>query len=59
MIEFRTAEDWLRSAIVKSYSVSPDEFDANGGDVFVWTTYPGDGNLRRSMTEFRWRYFQP
>lgn len=58
-IEFRTAEAWLRKSMIESYAVSREELDANGGDVFIWATYPGDGSSRRSMTEFRVRHLQP
>jgi hypothetical protein len=55
-IDYETAKAWLAQSIIESYSVSPDELEAAGGDVFRWATYPGDGQQRRSMVEFRQRH---
>jgi hypothetical protein len=57
-IEFKMIKDELRNAIINSYRVTPEELLANEGDVFAWSTYPGDGKPRRSMEEFRKRYSQ-
>jgi hypothetical protein len=58
-IDFKSAEDRLRSSIVRAYNVTAQELDANSGDVFRWATYPGDGNPRRSKDEFHKRYPGP
>jgi len=55
-VDFKSVEDRLRSSIIKAYSVTERELEANDGDVFQWATYPGDGNPRRSKTEFHERY---
>jgi hypothetical protein len=55
VIGFETSEHWLRASIEESYAVSADELRSNGGDVFKWATYPGDGRVRRSSEEFRRR----
>jgi hypothetical protein len=59
VIDFRSAEPWLRSSIIKAYRVTDSELQSNRGDVFVWATYPGDGNPRRSMDEFHQRFPWP
>jgi hypothetical protein len=58
-VDFRAAEPWLRSSIVRSYGVTADELSANQGDVLQWATYPGDGRPRRSSDEFRKRFPLP
>jgi hypothetical protein len=55
-VDFKMAEDWLKSSIIKAYRVTPNELMANDGDVLLWATYPGDGNPRRSKDEFQRRY---
>ena len=55
-VDFEMTEQWLKPAIIKACGVTSDELQANGGDVLVWATYPGDGNQRRSMDEFHRRY---
>jgi hypothetical protein len=47
-----------KAAIIKDYSVGPEELEASGGDIFTRATYPGDGNPHRSIDEFRSRYRQ-
>ena len=59
MIDFNSAVPWLRSSIVNAYHVTDSELQSNRGDVFLWATYPGDGNPRRSMEEFRKRFPWP
>lgn len=54
-LNFADAETWLRQSIIHSYSVTPEELAANGGDVFKWAAYPGDGKPRRSVQEFQKR----
>ena len=58
-VDFGSAETWLSSSIIKSYGVSAQELRSSRGDVFMWATYPGDGNPRRSRDEFRKRYPGP
>lgn len=54
-LDFTTTEAWMRAAIIADYSVTPEELQANHGDVFAWATYPGDGKPRRSVQEFQKR----
>ena|SRR2546425_5982544 len=58
-VDFRSTERWLSNSIIKAYGVTPQELQTDNGDVFAWATYPGDGNPRRSMDEFRRRYPGP
>lgn len=58
-VDFKMTEQWIKPSIIKAYGVTSDELLANGGDVLVWATYPGDGNPRRSMDEFHRRYPSP
>jgi hypothetical protein len=55
-VDSRTVEPWLAADIIKSYAVTPDELKENGGNVFKWATYPGDGNPHRAGAEWRKRY---
>jgi hypothetical protein len=55
LFDFRTAEPWLRSSIVRSYGVTANELSANQGDVFQWAT----GHPGRSSDEFRKRFPLP
>jgi hypothetical protein len=57
-IAFETLSRNLKAAIIRDYSVSADEVQASGGDVFRWASYPGDGVEHRAMAEFRRRYPQ-
>jgi hypothetical protein len=41
VVDFKTAEPWLREAIIRDYGVTAEELKANSGDVFKWATYPG------------------
>jgi len=59
LVDFRSAEPWLRRSIIKAYGVTDSELQSNKGDAFVWATYPGDGHPRRSMDEFRKRFPWP
>jgi hypothetical protein len=54
-VDFKSAEVWLKPAIVKAYKVRTEELQANDGDVFKWATYPGDGRPHRAKHEFRQR----
>ena len=59
VVDFKSAEPWLRRSIIKAYAVTDSELQSNKGDAFVWAMYPGDGNSRRSMDEFRKRFPWP
>ena len=59
LVDFRSAEAWLRGSMIKAYGVTDSELQSNKGDVFVWATYPGDGNPRRSKDEFHKRFPWP
>lgn len=52
IVDFRSTESWLGNSIIKAYAVTAAELQTNGGDVFRWATYPGDGRPRRSMEDF-------
>jgi hypothetical protein len=55
-VDFRSTEKWLSNSIIRAYGVTRQELQSNKGDVFLWATYPGDGEPRRSMDEFRRRH---
>ena len=55
-VDFKSTEEWLSESIIHAYTVTPQELQANNGNVFVWATYPCDGKPRRSMDEFRRRH---
>jgi hypothetical protein len=56
LVDFTSAEPWLRDSIIKAYGVTHIELQQNRGDIFAWATYPGDGSPRRSMEEFHKRF---
>lgn len=56
-VNFESLEPILRSSIVDSYSVTPDELRVFGGDVLAWAT-SGDGKSHRAPEEFFRRYRQ-
>lgn len=55
-VPFEETESWLADSIVKEYSVTNEEIEANAGDVFKWASYFGNERPRRSHREFRRRY---
>lgn len=55
-VDFESAQAWLKLSIVEAYKVTAEELEANNGDVFQWAIYPGDGQSRRSVREFRSRF---
>jgi len=54
-IPFNEIEKEMRASIIADYSVTAEELRENGGDVFKWAAYPGDGKPRRSRFEFELR----
>lgn len=56
--DFEAAKPWLNASIVGSYSVTPAELAAEGGDALAWATCSRDGNPRRSRNEFARRYLK-
>ncbi|HKA00107.1 MAG TPA: hypothetical protein VKE70_26535 [Candidatus Solibacter sp.] len=55
-INFDTVAADLRASITRDYNVTADELRANGGDVFKWATYAGNGHPNRGTNEFLKRY---
>ncbi|GEM_PF-6145023 len=56
IVDFESAAPALRASIIENYKVTAQELQENGGDVFKWATYPGDGNPHRAKNEFKARY---
>ncbi len=54
-VEFSLVEPWLKEAIVRDYSVTSEELQANDNDALKWAEYPGQC-CSRAVDEFRKRH---
>jgi hypothetical protein len=54
-VDFNRAKSWLEEALIRDYSVTPEELRANDADILKWATWPGHC-CSRAADEFTGRH---